>query len=118
MARGTTTLLIGDSGIGKTLLEQELQYTCATGTPWLGQQCVSGPTTALYCEDDPDHLHRRFDRIRRQFGQDIPPDALFYTSGVGRDAVMTLPDRHNGGRPSGLHHPPPGRPMIWSERRR
>jgi RecA-family ATPase len=60
---GHVTLNYGDGGVGKTLLAQQLQTACATGTVWSGLAVTPCNSLGLYAEDDEDELHRRQDAI-------------------------------------------------------
>ncbi|TXN41467.1 AAA family ATPase [Methylobacterium sp. WL30] len=66
--RRQVTLLYGDGGIGKTLLAQQLATAMAAGIPWLGQVTRPGRVLCVFCEDDPDELHRRQADINRALG--------------------------------------------------
>lgn len=86
---GVVSLSYGDGGIGKTLLAQQLLTSCATGVPWCGLAVQRCKVIGLFCEDDPDELHRRQDAINAHFH--LPYDAfgdMQMTSGVGEDNVL------------------------------
>jgi RecA-family ATPase len=56
---GTTTLLYGDGGLGKSLLAMQLATACATGGKWLDMEVMSVKALMVSCEDEGDELHRR-----------------------------------------------------------
>lgn len=57
------TMLSGMGGIGKTLLGMQLVHAAATGLPWLNQKIKRTKAFAVFCEDDEDEVHRRFNDI-------------------------------------------------------
>ncbi|MGO9941503.1 MAG: AAA family ATPase [Rhodoblastus sp.] len=57
--RRAVTGLYGDGGLGKSLLSQHLQTSCAIGGDWIGQMAEPVKSIGLYCEDDEDELLRR-----------------------------------------------------------
>jgi len=52
--RGAAALLIGSTGIGKSVLAEQLACNLATGTPWLGRIEVAKPCKVLYIEAEND----------------------------------------------------------------
>jgi RecA-family ATPase len=66
---GNVTLLMGDGGIGKTLLAMQLQVDCALGTNWLGIDTTQCNSYGAYCEDNERELHRRLYDIMRYNGR-------------------------------------------------
>jgi hypothetical protein len=83
---GYVTALYGNGGIGKTLLAQMLMTSTATGLPWLGRRVERCRSLALFCEDDPDELHRRQDRINRALGCGFSDlGSMRWISGSGAD---------------------------------
>ncbi len=79
----------GDGGTGKTLLAQQLMTACATGAPWCGLLVRRCRTLGLFCEDDPDELHRRQEKINRAVGMNFSDlDGVRWISGVGADNVL------------------------------
>ena len=86
---GVATADYGDGGMGKTLLAQQLQTSCATGTPWCGLAVQRCRSIGLYCEDDPDELHRRQERICTALGIDMRDlEDMRWISGVGQDNAL------------------------------
>ena len=62
---GHVTLLVGQGGIGKTLIAQQMASCLALGKPFIGD--VDGPLRCLMwaCEDDHDELWRRQVKIAK-----------------------------------------------------
>ncbi len=88
------TLLYGDGGVGKTLLIQQLMTSTAVSVPWCGLRAEPCRSFALFCEDDPEELHRRQDAINRHFGLSFADlEAMRWASGVGADNVLIRFDR-------------------------
>ena len=56
---GTTTMLTGPGGVGKSLFEQMLCTCIALGVPFLGVETRQMNTLYVTCEDDADELWRR-----------------------------------------------------------
>ena len=48
--RRSVTILSGDSGLGKSLLMQQLQTSCAIGVPWVGNRVEQVRSLGFYCE--------------------------------------------------------------------
>jgi len=71
LGMGYTTLLVGQGGIGKTLIAQQLASALATGISFLSE--VRKPRTVLMwcCEDDHDELWRRQRAIARWLGASL-----------------------------------------------
>lgn len=83
---GYVTGQYGDGGVGKGMTAQALQTAVATGTQWLGHAVTPCRSIGLYCEDDPDELHRRQDRICRAFDINFADlGTMRWVSGVGED---------------------------------
>lgn len=96
------TMLSGDGGLGKSLLDMQLQTCCAEGRAWLGQfakRCVS---VGVYCEDEVDELRRRQMAINKALGIDTPP-GMHWVTRVGSDNALVTFDRFTGEmEPTGL----------------
>lgn len=91
---GHVTLFYADGGLGKTLLAQQLMASCATGRPWVGLPVKQCRTFAIFCEDDPDEVHRRQDRINAVLGVDWADLAdMRWACAVGADNVLVRFDR-------------------------
>jgi RecA-family ATPase len=96
---GCATLNFGDGGTGKTLVDQQLMTSCATGKSFLGLAVTRCRSLGLFCEDDELELHRRQDRINRAYGVEFDDlDDMIWASGVGQD--NTLMRFHSDGRPA------------------
>jgi RecA-family ATPase len=57
--RGTAALLVGEDGVGKSLLAQQLCTAVAADKPFLGMAPVQVPSLYVTCEDKPDQLWKR-----------------------------------------------------------
>lgn len=85
----TTSALYGDGGTGKTLLAQQLMTACATGTPFLGMPMMKCRTIGVFCEDDPDELHRRQAAINSALNVDFNDlENMRWISRVGSDNLL------------------------------
>ncbi len=95
LAPGYVTLLYADGGMGKSLLALQLMVACATGTPWIGLDVTRCRSIGLFCEDDPDELHRRLARINDHAGFDFRAlGDMRLMSGVADDnALLTVDSR-------------------------
>ena len=90
---GAVTANYGDGGIGKTLLAQLLQTSCATGLPWCGLAVEQCNSIGLYCEDDEAELHRRQIQACDAFGLDMARlTPMRWMSGYGMDNALSEPD--------------------------
>ncbi len=65
---GEVTVLAGDGGVGKSILDMQLLTCAAIGKDWLGQRTEPCKAIGIFCEDDADELHRRQDAINRHYG--------------------------------------------------
>lgn len=83
LARGRAALLVGEDGIGKSLLAQQLCTCVSWGKPFLGQPVEKGPTLYVTCEDEPDELWRRQRAVNRAIGVPVPSAAPLLSSLVG-----------------------------------
>ncbi len=100
--RGGATLLNGDGGVGKSLLCMQLQTALAVGKPWLGIKTPAGPTRslAIYCEDEPEELHRRQADICRYYDcqmRDLDGISLMLSRVGESNTLMTFSRRDGGG---------------------
>lgn len=87
--RGTVCLFSGDSGLGKSLLMQQLQTSAATGRDWLGFGVERVRSFGFYCEDPKNILHLRQRAICRHL--DVSEDELedvSISARVGLDNVL------------------------------
>jgi RecA-family ATPase len=94
IAMARVTLLYGNGGDGKSLLELQLGVAVASGADWAGKLPQRGPALILSGEDDIDEVHRRLaDIIAGR--EDINVDDLANLKIVdlaGQDAVLAFPD--------------------------
>lgn len=100
--RGGATLLNGDGGVGKSLLCLQMQTALAVGKPWLGIPTPSGGTRSLgiYCEDEPDELHRRQADICKYYDcemRDLDGQALMLSRVGESNTLMSFSRREGGG---------------------
>ncbi len=65
------TALYGDGGVGKTILLLQLAVCVVLGIDWLGAKVTAGPVLIMCCEDDPDELWRRLEKIAAYYNTDI-----------------------------------------------
>jgi 5S rRNA maturation endonuclease (ribonuclease M5) len=94
IAEGVVNSLYGAGGIGKTLLAQQLAYSLATATPFLGIPVESKTSFCVLCEDDLDELHRRHDAIAAGIG--VPPKGTVTVwPRVGLDNLLVTWDHKN-----------------------
>jgi RecA-family ATPase len=87
--RGAVCLFSGDSGLGKSLLMQQLQTSAALGLPWLGRDVEQVRSYGFYCEDPKNILHWRQRDICKNLGvseDELEPMALSFR--VGLDNVL------------------------------
>ena len=73
LIRGTGALLVGEDGIGKSLLAQQLATCVAAGKPFLGLKTEQVSALYISCEDDEEELWRRQRAINAAIG--LPLDA-------------------------------------------
>ncbi len=95
---GVVTALYGDGGIGKSLLAQQLQSACATGSAWAGQTAETVNSLGVYCEDDENELLRRQTGINSLYGCDQSSlAAVRFISRAGEDNLLMVFDRQGRG---------------------
>ena len=85
------TLIQGDGGLGKSTIVQQLQTSCATGLPWLGQLVEPCSSVGFYTEDRQRHLEIRQAAINRAYGTDhdlTTAMALFPRRGEDNELVV------------------------------
>ncbi|MGH6969028.1 MAG: AAA family ATPase [Stellaceae bacterium] len=70
----TVVLLSGDSGLGKSLIAQQLQTAAATNKSWLGYDVEPCRSFGMYCEDPDKILHLRQEKICEHL--EVPMDSL------------------------------------------
>lgn len=100
--RGSVAILSGDGGLGKSLLMQQLMTAAAAGVPWLGMRTDQCRSLGVFCEDDPDELHRRQESINYHYGLRMNDlEGVLFESRAGRDSVlMDFPRWGAEGRPT------------------
>ncbi len=93
-------MLNGDGGLGKSLLTLQMMLAVATGKDWLGNDAWHCKSLGVYCEDDPEELHRRLadilDAKHMAFG-DLEQMRLI--SRVGQASELLIRDKY--GKPQG-----------------
>lgn len=87
LARGTGALLVGEDGIGKSLVAQQLATSVAAGRPFLGLPTSQAPALYVTCEDDETELWRRQRAINRSLGLPIDSAPAMLSSLVGYTEV-------------------------------
>lgn len=95
LVKNSITLFGGDGGVGKSLACQMLQVCAGLGIDWLGLKVPQLNSFGVYCEDDEDELHRRFDDICNHFGyrfKDLD-GRVRYVSRVGEENELV---QYNG----------------------
>lgn len=100
--RGGATLLNGDGGVGKSLLCLQLQTALALGQPWLGINTPAKSTRSLgiYCEDEPEELHRRQYDICKYYNctmRHLDGLAMMMSRVGENNSLMTFSRREGGG---------------------
>lgn len=95
---GTTTLLVADGGVGKSLLQQTLMTCIPTGHLFLGRVTAPGSAAALFAEDPEGILHHRQMRINEALGLEMENlvDRAFPLSLCGEDTVLWHEGRVTG----------------------
>ncbi len=87
--RGTSTLLTGLGGTGKSLLAVQLACACAAGVEWLGRPVARVPVVAVLCEDDAPEIHRRVAAIAAGLSIGLADlDALHVALGSSVDPTL------------------------------
>lgn len=90
---GRVSGLMGQGGVGKSLIAQQLQAACALGAPWLGLSVAQCRSIGVYCEDERDELHRRQVDICNAYGVSVDDmEAMQFCSGVGLDSRLAIVD--------------------------
>jgi RecA-family ATPase len=85
------TLVQGDGGLGKSTIVQQLQTSCATERPWLGQLVEQCASVGFYTEDKQRHLEIRQAAINRAYEIDhnlTTAMALFPRRGEDNELVV------------------------------
>lgn len=99
--RGAVTLLTGDGGTGKSILALQLMACCAIGTEFLGRETTHCKTLGVFCEDEPDELHRRLNGMCETLGYELGDlENMQLSSRVGMDNLLMTFDKERRGEPS------------------
>lgn len=69
--RGTVVMLSGDGGTGKSLLTLQLSVCLALGRQFLALPVIPCKVFGVYCEDEPEEIHRRLADIVRHHDVDF-----------------------------------------------
>ncbi|WP_188311936.1 bifunctional DNA primase/polymerase [Salinarimonas soli] len=104
--RKKTTLLMGDGGVGKSLLALQLATAVDLGKTFLGRPARRGKVLALFSEDDTDELHRRQQDVCAAAGAGLDDLAgsYWWTADDLKDGahLMVMTASHPGGQPTAL----------------
>ncbi len=96
LIRGTGALLVGEDGIGKSLLAQQLATCVAARKPFLGLETTQAPALYITCEDDEDELWRRQRAINAVLGLPLAAAPAQLSSLVGHiDVDLGTFDENN-----------------------
>ncbi|SRR5579883_167007 len=99
------TLLSGDGGEGKTLLQLQLAVACVLGRPWLGRTVRKCRVAAVFCEDNSTEIHIRLSDILRHYGAtfgDVAEDLAIVCRKGEENALMEWPEWNGPGVPTAL----------------
>jgi RecA-family ATPase len=93
------TLLSGEGGVGKSIISLHLAVATVLGRDWLSALPTPGPALVVCCEDDPDELHRRLDRIIEHYSATVGATYkelkdIHLLSLAGQSAVLAAPNRN------------------------
>lgn len=86
---GTTTLLYGDGGIGKSLLALQLMTSIALGQNFFGSAVNQSAVLGVFCEDSEEEIQRRQHQINQAMGiefNDLPN--MHWCSRVGENNLL------------------------------
>ena len=96
---GAVSALYGNGGEGKSIVALQLLIAAALGRDWLGLPVRRCKALGIFCEDEPEELHRRVSAILKFY--DAEPgdlEGLRLVSRVGTmNAMLEYPDRWNPG---------------------
>jgi RecA-family ATPase len=98
--RGTTAILSGDGGLGKTNIALQLGVSVVRGFAWLNAVVEEqGPVLFYTAEEDDDEIERRVLRIaeHHKLGPDNTLHDLHRHCRPDEDAVLGAPDRNRNG---------------------
>ncbi|MGB6451008.1 MAG: AAA family ATPase [Steroidobacteraceae bacterium] len=91
---GRVTSLLGNGGLGKTLIAVQLGVHVAINRAIFGKQVSGGPVLGIFCEDEAEELERRARAACA--GEDIGLDSLdqlYMTSRDGQDNLLCTFER-------------------------
>jgi hypothetical protein len=74
------SLLLGDSGLGKSPLIYQAAISVAAGVPFLGKSTTQGSVLIADYENGLADMHELVDRISRYLGLSEPPENLYFWS--------------------------------------
>jgi RecA-family ATPase len=98
------TGLYGDGGVGKSLLAQQLQTSCALSLPWLGRPVEPIISLGVYCEDDDKELWRRQCSINANYCSDHDAlEAMHWWARFGEDNLLMTFNRNGVGELTLFH---------------
>lgn len=98
---GTTTVLYGDGGTGKSLLAQQIATAAAACGHFLGNQLERAPAFCLFCEDDEPELMRRQADINLHLSVTMESlGDLHIMPASGEDNMLMTFDRSSVGTPT------------------
>ena len=96
MPFGTSTILFGDGGVGKTLIAHQLANAVSQGEEFMGFETLQSNVLMVMCEDDKDEIHRRQNNISEGFGN-TKPDNLWLWDRVGAENLLMVFDGRDTG---------------------
>ena len=99
------TLLSGDGGEGKTLLQLQLGVACVLDRPWLGRPVRRCKVAAVFCEDNSTEIHIRLADVLRSCGAsfaDVAEDFAIVCRKGEENALMEWPEWNAPGVPTAL----------------
>lgn len=91
---GRVASLLGNGGLGKTLLAVQLGVHIATGRDLFGTPVSGGPVLGIFCEDEQDELERRWRSACAGEGLSLADVDRFYAlSRDGQDSLLCTFER-------------------------
>jgi RecA-family ATPase len=99
------TLLSGDGGEGKTLLQLQLAVACVLGKPWLGRAVRRCRVLAVFCEDNAREIHIRLAEVLAHYGAnfgDVAEELAIVCRKGEENALMEWPEWNGLGVPTPL----------------
>jgi hypothetical protein len=77
IARRSVSILVGDSGLGKSPLAYQLGICVAAGIPFLGMETEPGPVVYADYENGMEESNALLERLARFLGLEKPPDNFY-----------------------------------------